>query len=107
MSSLEDHSNVNIEVGDVVSRRSGRSVSSTKTVRFDKTANEKSSQTESRICGRVISFQEHVNFRALQDVHKAAAKYVDRKRDAKAAEKEFNKAKHNIKVFKAMDMMSE
>ena len=94
------------EVEDQIDSRSvksGKSSKSTKTVTFDGSANEKSSQTESKICGMIIYFREYATYKSMIDIHKKAVTFHQKRRDAKHAEKEFTRAKHLVKVFKQIE----
>ena len=103
VSSLEDHKKVGIEHDWEDDAKSVKTVKTTKSVTFDKSANERGSQTEIKTCGRIISYEQSLFLRDLQNVHRTATIYTDRKRDAKAAEKEFTKAKNIFKSFKQLD----
>lgn len=88
---------------DSTSIISGKTSRSTKTVTFDGSANEKTTQTDSKICGKVILLSEYNIFNCMIEVHKKAITYNQRRRDAKRAEKDFIKSKHLVKVFKQLD----
>ena len=88
---------------DSTSVRSGKTSRSTKTVTFDGTVNEKTTQTDTKICGKTIKNDEYQIFACMIEVHKKAVTYNLRRRDAKRAEKDFVKSKHQVKVFKQLD----
>ena len=95
------------DVDDAKSHFTAKTSKSKRFLTFTKCINEKLTQTDSKVCGKMVTYNEWQSYRAMLDVHNTAVNLVQRKREAKAAQREHDRARHNIKALKTLDSIKD
>ena len=92
---------------DDKSDKTNKTHASAKTVTWDVSVNEVSTQTECRIQGCMVRFREYRLYKTMLDVQTTATKLLETKRQVKEAEKAFLKAKGKVNCLRQVEQETE